>query len=151
MAVGSIPIALAYRWMPRVLPSRWAQLIVLPALVGGLWTARELFMGSWPYTGFPWARIGMSQSESPLAHIASWTGVTGLTFLMVVFTAAVIEWLRAARLRDVRTAIPAAALALLLLVTPAVPDDTRGRPPRRQRAGQRPVGLLRRAGPATRC
>ena len=30
MAVGAIPIALAYRWLPRVLPSRWAQLIALP-------------------------------------------------------------------------------------------------------------------------
>ena len=28
---------------------------------------RELFMGSWPYGGFPWGGIGMSQSESPLA------------------------------------------------------------------------------------
>src|SRR5690606_18587981 len=73
MAVGSIPLALAYRWLPRLLPSRWATLIALPLLVGGLWTARELFMGSWPYTGFPWGRIGMSQSESPLAHVVSWT------------------------------------------------------------------------------
>ncbi|QKJ21173.1 apolipoprotein N-acyltransferase [Microbacterium hominis] len=119
LAVGSIPIALAYRWMPRVLPARWAQLTLLPLLIAGLWTARELFMGSWPYTGFPWGRIGMSQSESPLAHLASWVGVSGLTFLMVAFSAAVIEWLRARRVRDVRTAAPAAILAVVLLVTPA--------------------------------
>ena len=92
MGLGAIPITLAYRWMPRALPARWAQLTLLPLLVAGLWTARELFMGSWPYTGFPWARLGMSQSESPLAHVASWVGVTGLTFLMVALCAAVIEW-----------------------------------------------------------
>ena len=126
MAVGSIPLALAYRWMPRLLPSRWASLIALPLLVAGLWTARELFMGSWPYTGFPWARIGMSQSESPLAHIASWTGVAGLTFLMVAFTAAVIEWARSPRRRDVRTAVPAVVMAALLLVTPAFPTSDAG-------------------------
>ncbi|HWI32440.1 MAG TPA: apolipoprotein N-acyltransferase [Microbacterium sp.] len=119
MGLGAIPITLAYRWMPRVLPARWAQLTILPLLVGGLWSTRELFMGSWPYTGFPWARIGMSQSESPLAHLASWAGVTGLTFVMVVFCAAVIEWVRARRWRDLRTVLPAAALALLLVVTPA--------------------------------
>lgn len=126
MAIGSIALTLAYRWMPRLLPSRWVALVVLPLLIGGLWTARELFMGSWPYTGFPWARIGMSQSESPLAHIASWAGVAGLSFLMVAFTAAVIEWARAARLRDVRTALPSLGLAALLLLVPAFPTTPAG-------------------------
>lgn len=126
MAAGSILLTLAYRWMPRLLPARWSALVLTPLLIGGLWTARELFMGSWPYTGFPWARIGMSQSESPLAHIASWTGVAGLTFLMVAFTAAVIEWARAGRLRDVRTALPALAMAALLLFVPAFPTSSAG-------------------------
>lgn len=126
MAIGSIALTLAYRWMPRLFPSRWVSLIALPLLIGGLWTARELFTGSWPYTGFPWARIGMSQSESPLAHIVSWTGVAGLSFLMVAFTAAVIEWGRAARFRDVRTAVPALGLAALLLLVPAFPTTPAG-------------------------
>ena len=126
MAVGSIALTLAYRWMPRLFRSRWASLIALPILIGGLWTARELFMGSWPYTGFPWARIGMSQSESPLAHLASWTGVAGLSFLMVTFTAAAIEWGRAARFRDVRTALPSIGLAALLLLVPAFPTTPAG-------------------------
>ncbi len=126
MAAASIPIALAYRWMPRLSSSRWTQLIALPLLVGGLWTARELFMGSWPYTGFPWARIGMSQSESPLGGLASWVGVSGLTFLMVAFTAAVIEWGRQRRFRDVRTALPAVAMAALLLLLPAFPTSPAG-------------------------
>ncbi|MFB8893189.1 MULTISPECIES: apolipoprotein N-acyltransferase [Microbacterium] len=125
-AVGSIPIALAYRWVPRLLPGQGARLIALPALVAGLWTARELFMGSWPYTGFPWGRVGMSQSESPLAHVASWTGVAGLTFLMVFVTAAVIEWLRLGRLRDLRTALPAAVVAVALVALPAFPTTDAG-------------------------
>lgn len=116
--IGSILIALAYRWMPRVTSAAWVRLTLLPLLVAAVWTARELFMGSWPYTGFPWARMGMSQSESPLAHLASWIGVTGLTFVMVAFTAAVIEVVRNRRFRDVRSYLPSAALALVLLVTP---------------------------------
>lgn len=126
MAAGSIAITLAYRWLPIVVPGRWARLVALPILVAGVWTARELFMGSWPYTGFPWARIGMSQSESPLAHISSWTGVAGLTFLMVAFVAATIEWVRMRRIADLRTAIPAAALGVILLVTPAFPTTSAG-------------------------
>ncbi|MDZ8172685.1 apolipoprotein N-acyltransferase [Microbacterium xanthum] len=126
MGLGSILLALAYRWFPRVWPGRWARLIGLPALIGGVWTLREQFMGSWPYTGFPWGRLGMSQSESPLAHVASWLGVSGLTFVMVLFTAAVIEWLRAGRLRDARTAAPAAAAAVLLVAVPAFPTSDAG-------------------------
>jgi apolipoprotein N-acyltransferase len=125
-AAGSIPIALAYRWLPQLLPAAWARLTVLPALVAGLWTMRELVIGSWPYTGFPWGRIGMSQSESPLAGIASWLGVTGLTFLMVAVTACAIEWARVARFRDLRTAVPAAALAAVLLLVPAFPTAAAG-------------------------
>ena len=126
MAAGAVPIVLAYRWLPALSPARATRLIALPVLIGGLWTGRELFMGSWPYTGFPWARIGMSQSESPLADIASWTGVAGLTFLMVTAVAAVIEWLRAGRVRDLRTALPAAVAALLLVAVPAFPTTPSG-------------------------
>jgi apolipoprotein N-acyltransferase len=125
-AVGSIPIALAYRWLPRALPGRWTGLILLPALVAGLWTMRELVMGSWPYTGFPWGRIGMSQSESPLGSLTSWVGVTGLTFLLVAFTAAMLEWVRLGRFRDVRTVLPAAVVAVVLVAVPAFPTAATG-------------------------
>ncbi|MBD7957917.1 apolipoprotein N-acyltransferase [Microbacterium sp. Sa4CUA7] len=125
-AVGSVPIMLAYRWMPQLRGGTWGRLLALPALVAGLWTARELFMGSWPYTGFPWARLGMSQSESPLAHIASWLGVAGLTFLMVFAVAAVIEWVRLGRWRAWRTVLPSVVAIVVLLLTPAFPTTPAG-------------------------
>jgi len=139
MGALAIPIALAYRWMPRVLPGALGRLVVLPALVGGLWTMRELILGSWPYTGFPWGRIGMSQSESPLAHLSSWVGVTGLTFLIVFFVAAAIQWIREARWRAAVTAVPAAAVAILLLVVPAFPTTD---------AGSLTVGSVQGNGPS---
>lgn len=66
-AVALVPIALAYRWLPRAFPGTAGRLLGLPAVVAALWVGRELFVGSWPYGGFPWARIAMSQAESPLA------------------------------------------------------------------------------------
>ncbi|MFG6476799.1 apolipoprotein N-acyltransferase [Microbacterium sp. P06] len=139
MGVLAIPLALAYRWVPRLLPGPWGRLVVLPVMIGGLWTTRELILGSWPYTGFPWGRIGMSQSESPLAHIASWTGVTGLTFLMVVFTAAVVQGVREGRPRRVITAVPALVVAAVLLLVPAFPT---------QAAGSLTVGSVQGNGPS---
>ncbi|MGM7696982.1 apolipoprotein N-acyltransferase [Microbacterium sp. A84] len=125
-AVAVIPIALAYRWLPRAFPGVTGRLVVLPAVVAALWVGRELFLGSWPYTGFPWARLGMTQSESPLAALSSWVGVSGLSFLMVFATAMLIESVRL-RLwqRPLRLIVPA-ALVLVLLVTPAFPTATAG-------------------------
>ncbi len=136
-AVGSLPVALAYRWFPRLLPGRWAGLLALPALIAGLWTMRELILGNWPYTGFPWGRIGMSQSESPLAGIASWVGVSGLTFLVVFACAAAIELVR--RGRRALDAVPAAAALLVLFVVPAFPTAP---------AGELRVGSVQGNGPS---
>ena len=46
MAVGAVPIALAYRWMPRVLPARWARLDrCCRCSSRGLWTAAGAVRG----------------------------------------------------------------------------------------------------------
>lgn len=141
-AAAGILITLAYRWLPRLANGRWARMLALPALVAGVWTARELFIGSWPYTGFPWARIGMSQSESPLAGVASWTGVSGLTFLIVFAVAAVIEWLRLAPWRRWRsnwpTTLVPAVTTLVLFALPAFPTTP---------AGTMTVGAVQGNGP----
>jgi apolipoprotein N-acyltransferase len=117
-AVCAIPIALAYRWVQRVMPGFWGRLVVLPALVAGLWTAREEVLGNFPYGGYPWGRIGVTQSGGPLAEPASWVGMSGLTFLVVFACAAAVEYARLARRRDLRMAIPAALAVALLLLTP---------------------------------
>ena len=125
-AVGLVPIALAYRWLPRAFQGTAGRLLGLPTVVAALWVGRELFVGTWPYGGFPWARIGMSQAESPLAPLSSWVGVSGLSFLMVLIVAMLIEvvQLRAWR-RPQRLAVPA-VLILVLLFTPLYPTSVSG-------------------------
>ncbi|UJP11065.1 apolipoprotein N-acyltransferase [Microbacterium sp. KUDC0406] len=123
-AVALLPIALAYRWVPRAWPR--ARLFALPVLVGALWTGQELFLGNWPYGGFPWARLGMTQSGSPLGSVTSWLGVSGLSFLIVTTTALLIEFVRTGAWRRPVRLIAPAALVLVLLLTPLFPTSVAG-------------------------
>ncbi|GAA1148541.1 apolipoprotein N-acyltransferase [Microbacterium oxydans] len=125
-AIALIPIALAYRWLPKAFPGTAGRLLGLPTVVAALWVGRELFVGSWPYGGFPWARIGMSQAESPLASVSSWVGVSGLSFLMVLVVAMLIEVVRLRAWRRPLRLIAPAALVVVLLFTPLFPTATSG-------------------------
>ncbi|MBN9179982.1 MAG: apolipoprotein N-acyltransferase [Microbacterium sp.] len=137
--IASIAITLAYRWTPRVLKSRSSRLTLLPALVAALWTMREQWLGSWPYGGFPWGRIGVTQAGGPLAHLASWVGMSGLSFLIVLVCAAAIEYFRAKRFRYVKTAIPTLAVVAILILMPQFPTTP---------AGSLRVGAVQGNGPA---
>jgi len=153
-AILAVPIALAYRWVPRALsngappqtrgaqvrgPGGWGRLLVLPAVVAGLWTLREEILGTFPYGGYPWGRLGVTQSSSPLADVASWVGIAGLSFLIVFVCAAGIEYLRLRRWRDWRAAVPIVVGAALLVVTPQFTTTD---------AGSIRVGAVQGNGPA---
>lgn len=125
-AVGLLAITLAYRWVPRAIPGTVGRLVVVPLVVAALWVARELLIGSWPYGGFPWARAGMTQSESPFASVTSWVGVSGLGFLMVLVTAATVEWVRIRERRHPVAAAWPAALVIAMLAIPIFPTTPAG-------------------------
>ncbi len=125
-AVAAVPIALAYRWLPRVRNGAWARLVALPALVAALWVLREQLLGTWPYGGFPWGRVGITQADSPLASVASWVGVAGLSFFIVMLCASAVEWARLGRFRDLRTPVPAVVLIVLLFALPQFPTTDAG-------------------------
>ena len=123
---GAVPIALAYRWTARYPARGLVQLLAVPPLIGVLWTAREVVMGAWPYSGFPWARLGMTQVGGPLAEAVSWTSVTGLSLLIVVVCASVVQWIRAGAIRFMLGLHPAVSVAVLLVVTPQFPTAPAG-------------------------
>ena len=138
-AVMAVPIALAYRWLPRWAPGTAGRLVALPALVAGLWVSREELQGTFPYGGFPWTRIAVTQADSPLVDVTSWTGMSGLSFLIVFACAAAVEAVRLGRLRDLRTALPAALTVLVMFLLPAFPTTD---------AGSIRVGAVQGNGPA---
>jgi apolipoprotein N-acyltransferase len=87
-----------------------------PLAVAGWWVAAEAFRDRWPWGGFPWGRLAMSQAGLPTQ---GWTAIFGppaLTFV-VALTGTTLAWVLLAALtgdragRRRRTAIAATAFA----------------------------------------
>lgn len=72
----------------------WILLLVGPAA----WALVE-WVRSWILTGFPWMALGYGQIDTPLAGWAPVVGVYGVSFMLVLSTAAIIATLMAATAR----------------------------------------------------
>jgi apolipoprotein N-acyltransferase len=83
---GGYYALLAYvvtRIAPDPSPSR--SLLLIPAG----WTLMEWLRG-WLFTGFPWLQLGYSQSDTPLAALATVGGIHLVTFAVAVFAGTVV-------------------------------------------------------------
>lgn len=123
VGLGSVAMTLAYRWIPRAFPPVLGRLTLLPVIVAGLWTAREAWSAVWPYGGFSWGRLAMSQSDSPFSSLFSWLGISGTSFVMVLLVALALEVARAPNLVRATAVV---ALATVLAGLPAWQVATAG-------------------------
>ena len=126
VALGAMLISITYRWFPVVWSGRLARFGLLPVIVAGIWTCREAIDSTWPYGGFSWGRASESQSESPLAHLFSWLGISGVTFIMVALVALIIEVSRARDMQRLSRATIAVTAVAVVLAVPAFPVATNG-------------------------
>jgi apolipoprotein N-acyltransferase len=83
-----------------------------PVAVAGWWVAEEAVRDRWPWGGFPWGRLAMSQADAPTARWVAIGGPPLLTFLLAL-VGGTLAWVLlmpgGAGLR--RRAVPIAALA----------------------------------------
>ncbi|MCK9315332.1 MAG: apolipoprotein N-acyltransferase [Verrucomicrobia bacterium] len=69
---------------------RKMQLFRFSLFAASAWVTLEWVRG-WLFSGFAWNMLGVSQHDNiPLAQLASWTSVYGISFLMVAFS---ISWI----------------------------------------------------------
>jgi len=87
VAAGCGLIAVLQRATGRLWPTAFGRLVVVPPLIAATWTTREVVAGTWPYGGFNWGTVALSQSMSPFAYLSAWFGTTGLSFVLVWLTA----------------------------------------------------------------
>jgi len=63
-----------------------------PLAVAGWWVAAEALRDRWPFGGFPWGRLAMSQASAPTARWVAVGGAPLLTFL-VALAGTTLAWL----------------------------------------------------------
>ncbi|TYP89136.1 apolipoprotein N-acyltransferase [Blastococcus xanthinilyticus] len=72
-----------------------------PLWTAALWVADEAVRGRFPFGGFPWGRLGLSQTDGPLLAFAAYGGVPLLSFAVALtgtlLAAAVLALARARR------------------------------------------------------
>jgi apolipoprotein N-acyltransferase len=85
-----------------------------PLAVAGWWVAAEALRDRWPWEGFPWGRLVMSQASAPTARWVAIGGPPFLTFI-IALTAACLAWLLLGRARI----WPAVALGAMLALCAA--------------------------------
>jgi apolipoprotein N-acyltransferase len=125
-AAAGLCIAVSYRWLPAVWPTWVGRIVLVPIVVAGLWSAREALTSVWPYGGFAWGRVALSQADSPFGQLAAWVCLSGLSYAIVSLVALIIQLAReGARGILLRAAVATGATCILLLV-PAWPITTSG-------------------------
>jgi apolipoprotein N-acyltransferase len=133
VAAGGGLLAVVYRSSGRLWGTAAGRLVLTPLLVAAAWTTREVVAGTWPYSGFDWSAVALSQSTSPFAYLSAWFGTTGLSFVLVWLTALGValatepRGLGVLRLQAVLARLLAATLATgALLLVPAFPITVNG-------------------------
>ncbi|MCU1514256.1 MAG: lnt, partial [Microbacteriaceae bacterium] len=125
-ALGAALVAAAWRVIPKLWPGPVGRLVGLPAVLAGLWTLREAVTSVWPYGGFSWGRLAFSQSDSPFAPLVAWLGVSGLSFVLALLAAMLLQGIRETRMHWSIRGTVAMAAAVLFVVFPAWPDFSHG-------------------------
>jgi apolipoprotein N-acyltransferase len=102
-----------------------------PVAVAGWWVAAEALRDRWPFDGFPWGRLAMSQATAPTRGWAAIGGAPLLTFA-VALAGAALGWLllvllsperRASRHGALRAAGSFAVTAALACLPAVLPLD----------------------------
>lgn len=120
VSISSALAAGLMAWFFQRVKPRGSQLVAFALLLASIWTAREFISGNFPYGGFPWSRLAMTQSDSFLSHWVWWGGLSFLTFIVALLGAliALVIKHRGQKLPAKSFAALASASILIPIVTP---------------------------------
>ena len=108
-------------WIWKKLKPKASHYFAFAFIAAGIWTSREWLAISFPYGGFPWSRLSMTQAYGPLANWSFWGGLSLLSFAIALLGALIAMFvftLKAKRVNRIPYAIAADGIALIPVATP---------------------------------
>ena len=124
--LGMAAIALVWRKL-ETYPKMRLRNSAIALAISIIWTAREWVSTNLPYGGFPWSRLAMSQSESPLANWVYFGGQPLLTLVIAFISTLATLWLLQTRVigwRNRGTAFTGVVIASAFLIPALTPIPT---------------------------
>lgn len=123
-ALGAAVIASVWSFLTHSLTGRLASFLTALA-IATLWTAREWVAINLPYGGFPWSRVAQALSDSFLSSLVYFVGISGLTFVSVFITVALLQAIESGvpGLRKHIVSLGATVGAIVLAATFVVPAN----------------------------
>lgn len=89
-ALGAAVISSVWSFLTHTLSGRLSSFWISLA-IATIWTSREWVSINLPYGGFPWSRVAQALSDSFLASLVYFVGISGLTLVSVFMTVAVLQ------------------------------------------------------------
>jgi apolipoprotein N-acyltransferase len=110
----------ATAWLYRRLKPKGYGLVGFAFAAASIWTLREWVGSNFPYGGFPWSRLGMTQADGWFANYAWWGGISLISFALVLISMLlVLISLEAIKKRPAKL-VPMAAIAAAVALIPAI-------------------------------
>ena len=108
----------ATAWLYKRLKPKGFGWIAFAVGATSIWTLREWLGSNFPYGGFPWSRLGMTQAGGWFANYAWWGGISLISFAMVLISMLLALMFLEFRKRKPEKLIPMAAIALVATLVP---------------------------------
>jgi len=108
-------------WLYRRLKVKGKTVLRFAILAASVWTLREFAANNFPYGGFPWSRLAMTQAESFMANWVWLGGMSLLTFVLALLGTLAALWLKhraEGKIKAIRMLSVAAVILLLPMALP---------------------------------
>lgn len=109
-------------WLYRRLKPKGNSVFYFAFAAAAIWTLREFLANNFPYGGFPWSRLAMTQTDSFMSKWVFWGGMSLLTFAValvgMLLALALLHRSGRNRMPIRSAAIAVLAIALIPIVTP---------------------------------
>lgn len=110
----------ATAWLYKKWKPKKNALFLFAVAAASIWTAREFLANNFPYGGFPWSRLAMTQPGSFMSQWVFFGGLSLLTFVLALTGSILAIWFLHRKGRNSLKKVPALAMIAAIVIIPAV-------------------------------